>query len=367
MQYLCSQAGRFFAIVLTATLVSSCGAGADETVERPPRPVEWAYPSSTENKLNSRYPGRVVEAQTTNLAFEVAGTITKLEVDRGDEFAQGDRLGRLDAQLYRLGVEQREAAIRQAKVRLDNAEIDFDRKVALQGTGAIAQSVIDAALSVRNTARETVSELVAARDIAAKNQRDAVLIAPFSGRVLTRLAEPGQTVAAGAPVLSVADGSQGLRAEFFLSETDITTIELGQTYPLRLLATGATTRGTVVEIAPDGANSLSFPVALSLSDVVTARAGMSVELVLRTNAGMPDPGLRLPASALISAPNGSAVLRLDDNKAQRVPVEVLATTDDGVILSGVSEGDRIVTRGASLIRDGQIVAPLSPSETRYPE
>ena len=94
---------------------------------------------------------------------------------------------------------------------------------------------------------------------------------------------------------------------------------------------------------------------------------MSVELVLRTNAGMPDPGLRLPASALISAPNGSAVLRLDDNKAQRVPVEVLATTDDGVILSGVSEGDRIVTRGASLIRDGQIVAPLSPSETRYPE
>ncbi|MGB3456748.1 MAG: efflux RND transporter periplasmic adaptor subunit, partial [Litorimonas sp.] len=270
-----------------AAALSGCG-GADETQERPPRPVEWQYPASVDQTARTLYSGRVADAQTSDLAFEVTGTIAALDVDRGDRFSRGAVLGRLDDQAYRLGVEQRDAAIRQARARLANAEIDYDRKVALQGTGAIAQSVIDAALSVRDTARETLSELEAARGVAAKNQRDAVLRAPFDGRVLARRAEPGQTVAAGAPVLSVADGTRGLRAEFSLSERDIAGIELGQSYAVRLLATGQTLSGEVVEISPDGENSLAFPVALSLPEDADARAGMSAELVLTESRNVPD-------------------------------------------------------------------------------
>ncbi|MEM7729107.1 MAG: efflux RND transporter periplasmic adaptor subunit [Pseudomonadota bacterium] len=350
-----------------AGLLSACGSGSDDMEERPPRPVEWRYPTSYDQVARTLYSGRVVEAQTSDLAFEVAGTIATLDVDRGDRFTRGDRLGRLDDQTYRLGVEQRDAAIRQARARLQNAEIDYDRKAALQGTGAIAQSAIDAALSVRDTARETLSELEASRGVAAKNQRDAVLRAPFDGRVLARRAEPGQTVAAGAPVLSVADGTRGLRAEFSLSERDISGVELGQTYTVRLLATGESVSGEVVEIAPDGATSLAFPVALSLPEETVARAGMSAELVLTESRNVPVSGLSLPATALLSAPQGAAVIRLDGDVAQRVPVRVLATTDRGIVLSGVSERDRIVTRGAALIRDGQTVVPLDPDQTRYPE
>lgn len=367
MHLLSSPIGRLAALALTLGVATGCGGRSDESEERPPRPVEWAYPTATTISDAARYSGRVVEAQTTNLAFEVAGTIASLEVDRGDRFDSGMRLGRLDDQLYRLGVEQRDAAIRQARARLANAEIDFERKAALQGTGAIAQSIIDAARSARDTARETVTELESLRGVALKNQGDAVLRAPFSGRVLARVAEPGQTVAAGAPVLSVADDTQGLHAEFSLSESDIATIELGQTFPVRLLAKNLVTQGTVVEISPDGANSLSFPVSLALPDTVSARAGMSAELVLETEPSRLTSGLRLPASALISAPSGSVVLRLNGDTAHRVPVDVVATMDSGVILSGVSNGDRIVTRGAALIRDGQTVVPLDPSQTRYPE
>ncbi|MGB3455993.1 MAG: hypothetical protein WBA35_06495, partial [Litorimonas sp.] len=82
---------------------------------------------------------------------------------------------------------------------------------------------------------------------------------------------------------------------------------------------------------------------------------------------VPDSGLTLPSTALLSAPQGSAVIRLDGDVARRVPVRVLATTDRGVVLSGVSDRDRIVTRGAALIRDGQTVVPLDPDQTRYPE
>lgn len=353
-------------IVVALGGLSACG-GAEDTEERPPRPVEWAYPSAVSTTEQTLYSGRVVEGQTSTLAFEVAGTIVGMTVDRGDRFTQGQRLARLDDQAYRLGVEQRDAAIRQARARLQNAEIDYDRKAALQGTGAIAQSVIDAALATRDSARDALSELEAARGVADKARRDAVLLAPFDGRVLARLSEPGQTVSGGTPVLSVSDGTRTVRAEFSLSERDIAKVEVGQTYRVRLLATGESVEGEVVEISPDGGTSLSFPVALSLPDTTRARAGMSAELIFAEAKSVPNAGLRVPATAVLSAPAGSAVIRLDGDTARRVPVDVLDTTDQGLILSGVTARDRIVTRGAALIRDGQTVVPLDPAQTRYPE
>lgn len=353
-------------LLASGTVLAGCSS-PEETAERPPRPVEWTYPVQSVSTDSTLYTGRIVEAQTSNLAFEVTGTIASLEVDRGDTFRSGDLLGRLDDQAYRLGVEQRNAAIRQAQARLNNAEIDHDRKAALQGTGAIAQAAIDAALSVRDTARETLSELEAARGLALKNQRDSVMRAPFNGRVLSRLSEPGQTVAAGAGIFSVADETAGLRAEFSLSERDITNVEIGQTYTVQLLATGESLEGEVVEISPDGATSLSFPVSLALPEDTKARAGMSAELVFMDARVVPDSGLTLPSTALVNAPQGAVVVRLEGDTARHVPVSVLATSDQGVTLSGISKRDQIITRGASLVRDGQLVVPLDPDQTRYPE
>ena len=354
------------AVSLCAGGLSACG-GAEADTERPPRPVVWAEAEAWQGSETSRYIGRLENAEAPTLAFEVAGSITDIRVDRGDRFARGDVLARLDDRTYALDVERRDAAIRQAEATLANAEIDYSRKAALRGTGAIAGSVIDAAEAARDTARSAVAELTAARGQAEKSRSDTRLRAPFSGQVIRRVVEPGATVAGGAPVLEVAADEAPLQAAFLVSEDDIGRLDVGRPVTIGITAQDRRVAGTVAEIGTTAAASLAFPVAVDLSDRDGLRAGMTA--VLDLGEAMDGPGglVLLPAPAVQTGPQRSYVAVLDGETVRFRDVGVSSVRDEGVVVSGLDAGQRIVTRGTAQLRDGQTVVPLDPDARRYPD
>ena len=220
-----------------------------------------------------------VEATEAALGFQVPGRIARIGPREGDAVKAGQELAALDrselearrtqaqwqlaaarALLAEIEagsrneelVQAREAA-RSANERLADAERDYDRSRRLLQGGAIAQEAldkaklaVDVATAQRNQAEEqlkivqtgprverrtaqraVVSQAEAAVRAADAALDNAVIRAPFDGVVAVRDREPGETVAAGAPVLTIMDlNDRWIR--IYVRENQIGAVRLGE-------------------------------------------------------------------------------------------------------------------------------------------
>jgi HlyD family secretion protein len=143
------------------------------------------------------------------------------------------------AELDRATIEAR----RQSELRADNVSAERELEVARTQLAVAEARVGDAAARLallregarKETiaqARARVAQARAAVELAQTQVSNAVLTAPFSGVVLERHIEPGEFVAAGAPIVTAADTSRvWLRA--YVNQTDLGRIKLGQTVDVR--------------------------------------------------------------------------------------------------------------------------------------
>jgi HlyD family secretion protein len=196
-----------------------------------------------------------VDIREVNLAFRVGGRITAIKVDEGDPVHAGDLIASLDpeplqhavanaeaavaatgahaAMLHqgyrREDVEQARARLESARAALKDAEQQLVRQQAMVPPGAAPQRTLDNALSQRDQAaaqlrvadqslrelsagyrKEEIAEAdgqfhqaQASLATAQLNLRDAQLVAPSDGVILTRAVEKGSMVAAGTPGFSL--------------------------------------------------------------------------------------------------------------------------------------------------------------------
>ncbi|QXE89636.1 efflux RND transporter periplasmic adaptor subunit [Geomonas subterranea] len=220
-----------------------------------------------------------IEAHESVLGFKVPGRLTELPVEEGELVKAGDILARLDQSDYRQQVQIDEAGVgtRQAELGLAtagsrpqekkaahqsvlDAQADYElKKHDLQRYQALYEKD-EVSAQVRDTASAALKRSQAALERAKQNydqvlegvrkeqveiNRAAVrsarqalelsriklsyttLQAPISGVVLVRQAELGEVLAAGAPVVTIADLDH-LWMRGYLSETDLGRVKLGQ-------------------------------------------------------------------------------------------------------------------------------------------
>ncbi|HEV8426167.1 MAG TPA: efflux RND transporter periplasmic adaptor subunit [Actinomycetes bacterium] len=177
----------------------------------------------------------------------------------------------------------------------------------------------------------------------------------------------GAEVAAGQTVATVFDVSDLLVAAE-VDETDIALVRPGQAAQVELDAfPQATFAATVrrVAVAPtagqSAAGGVTYQVDLALGDAESAAAGAvrpvprvgmtaTAAIEVRRAAGK----LSVPGSALVGRSGGQAVFVVENGKVRLRPVQVAADGEDRVALaSGLREGERVVSRGAERLRDGQ--------------
>jgi len=220
-----------------------------------------------------------VEATDAALGFQVAGRIDRVIPREGDLVKAGDTLGWLDQteQQARLvqareqlaaaravlreletgsrveELAQAQAAARAAEDRLDDAQRDFERTQRLLQGGAASQEAFDKsklALDIARSQRDQAAEqlklvqtgprqerVAAQRAAVAQSEAavaqveaaisNAVIRAPFDGVVTVRDREPGETVAAGAPVLTLTNLSDRW-VRIYIREDRIGAVRIGQ-------------------------------------------------------------------------------------------------------------------------------------------
>jgi RND family efflux transporter MFP subunit len=337
--------------------LAACSAKAP-TDPRTEAPLVRIAVAQTAIPASRSFTGTVAARVQSDLGFRVSGKVLERLVDAGQSVRRGQPLMRIDPVDLKLAAQTRQDAVTAARARAQQAAQDEARYRDLRGTGAISASAYDQIKATADAATAQLSAAEADADVARNATRYAELVADADGVVMETLAEPGQVVSAGQPVVRVAHAGSR-EAVIQLPET------------LRP-AIGSVARATLF-----GGNGVSEPATLrQLSDAadprtrtyearyVLQRALADAPLGATVTVSMADGheplqgSLQVPIGALLDTGNGPGVwvLNGEPTKVAWRPVTVEHLDDDSARVSGaLKQGDRVVALGAQLLREGEQV------------
>lgn len=311
-------------------------------------------PKVVQSKANLRtYSGEVHARHEATLGFRIPGKVVTRLVDAGSAVRAGQPLARLDAADAGL-----QTAQTGAQAALARAEAKRYRE--LRARNFVSQAALEA--------KETALAAAEAQAGLTRNQMAyTTLTADRAGVIVAVLAESGQVVTAGQPVLRLApDGEREVAIN--LPETEVTRFAPGMSAEVRLWAQGqaAPLVGKIREITPM-ADPLTRTYAVR---VALPGANPRLPLGLTANVRFPEAktasgdAIRLPLAAIFQQGEQMAVWIVGaDNTVSLRPVTVAELDDDGArITAGLTAGERIVAAGVHKLTAGEKVRFAEPAK-----
>lgn len=346
-------AGPFAAILL----LSGCHESPADPRQLPPkvRVAQIAAATAAEH----RFTGVITARVQSDLGFRVPGKIIERLVDSGDTVKRGQPLMRIDVADLQLDRSARLAAVEAARARADQTAADELRYRGLVEHGAI--SVLAHAQS-KTAALAAAAELKAAEaqaEVSANATDYTVLSADVSGVVVDTLAEPGQVVAAGQPVIRLA--RNGAR-EALVDLPETLRPAIGSTASARLYGDARKAIGARLRQLSAAANPLTrtYEARYALDDDA-ANAPLGATVTVQISDPNDAASTSVPLSAITDQGQGPGVwiIAADARKEAVVawrPVTIASLDDEAAkVVSGLAGGDRFVAMGAHLLHAGDRV------------
>ncbi len=302
------------------------------------------------------YSGEVRARHEISLAFRVGGKLVARAVDVGDRVVVGQVLARLDPADLALSSSGAEANLAAAAADRAYAQTEARRYRDLRAQQFVSQALLDAKETALKAAEEKVRALTAQAGLASNQRGYAELRADAAGVISAVLAEAGQVVAAGQPVLKVAKSGE---REVVVAVPENRVAELAGAGELAVTLWAAPDkhyRGRVRELAPQ-ADPVTRTFAAKVS-ILNADAGVRLGQTARVSLKTTGDALALiPLGSVFQRGRQPAVWLLGhDGRVHLRTVTVAAWREDGVaVKGGLSEGDRIVAAGAHKLVEGEAV------------
>jgi RND family efflux transporter MFP subunit len=352
--------------VIAASLLVACGARApaEETL-RPVRTVEVSYDGAQET---NRYFGSVQARHEVDQAFRVGGKVMERRVDVGQTVREGDVLAVLDDVDYRLTEQATRQQLEAATARARQAESDWQRLEALKVDGSVSESDEEHAWSALLTSR-AAAEAETRRLALARNQvKYTVLRASSSGVVTSRQLEVGQVVAAGQPVIAIANEAQ---PEIVV---DVPEAHLAAFRTARYRASLASAPDELFEVAlrelsaQAAAQTRTYRARLNPTKPRTLPLGATATLISES-VSQGQPVAAIPASAITQNQGKPALWAVRRSSAEAVgtvelvPVAIHGYRNDQILVSGPAAGTLVVTAGVQKMAPGLRVALPAATQT----
>jgi RND family efflux transporter MFP subunit len=299
----------------------------------------------------------VIKARVeSDLSFRVGGKIAARLVDAGALVREGDALARLDETDFRLQLEEADAELNSAKAALVQAEAEERRLTTLSKQGWAANADFDRVHSAADQARAAVAR--ADRAVAlARNAMDYTTLRADAGGVISAvMGEPGQVVAASAPIVRLAHTAEQ-EAAVSIPET---LLDRARSEPARVefwALPGVSLAAKLRELSPTSDPATrTYPARFTLIGAPSnVWLGMSITVSLSADA---KKVARVPVAALFDMGEGPSVWVVEPAGATlRAARVALAGYDaeQAFISAGVPEGAKIVALGVHKLSEGEKV------------
>lgn len=286
--------------------------------------------------------GTLKAASRSQISAKILATIQNVHVVAGDSVSEGDLLVTLNTQELNARLNQAVEVLTAASAAADEADKKFERVTELFQSNAISQQEFD--LAKRNLDISKADERRAKQAVEESNVllSYSQIKAPKSGRIVDRLAEPGDTAQPGKPLLTLYDVNT-LRLETPVLESHAIKLKVGQQLVVHVDSVNKDFTATIDEIVPQAdAASRSFLVKASLPRSQDLYEGMFGRL--RIPAGE-RKHLCLATNAIrrIGQLEFVDVVDKDDLLHRRlIKTGKLGMPGRVEVLSGVEAGDRVV-------------------------
>jgi RND family efflux transporter MFP subunit len=329
-----------------------------ETTAAPIRPAQVWTVSKETTSSTATWSGEIKARFETDLAFRVGGKIVTREVESGDTAKAGQVLASLDTTDLKLNIQSAQANVRAAMSEQATTKAELDRNRDLFKKDFISKAALETYMNRYNAAQSGLKAASTQLDLAQNQSGYSKLQADQDGVITSVSAEAGQVVAAGQPVVHIAyEGER--EAQIRIGENTARTLMPGTLANLKLWSQpDKTFQGKVREVSPSTDATRSFLAKISLLNPPDGlRLGVTVDVSLPT-ARSTDASW-LPASALFQQEKQAAVWVVGtNNQVQIQPVNVIAYHENGVTVSGLQPGTKVIAAGVHKLSAGQAINPI---------
>ncbi|MDR1919489.1 MAG: efflux RND transporter periplasmic adaptor subunit [Tannerellaceae bacterium] len=336
---------NLFITILLLMLIAACSGGKDKSEEE--AKVETLLPEShngvtTMPLLLSDFKhelisnGKLEAGRTAGLRFESAEAIAAVWVKNGDWVSKGQKLAELET--FRLA-----NRTFQAKDALDRAKLEMQDVLIGQGYAPEDSARTPPATLQLARTRSGYEQALAQYELAAYEEQQAVLTAPFDGTVANLFDKAFNMASTAEPFCTIID-TRSLEASFSVLEGELPLIKAGdkvEVVPYSLPE--GKTEGRISEINPVVDENGMVRVKASVANRGQLFEGMNVRVSVQRALGKQ---LVVPKSAVVLRSGKQVVFTLVDGKSYWNYVQTgLENAASYTIVEGLKEGDIVITSG----------------------
>lgn len=327
--------------------------------------------------------GYVTARRQATVSSKVTGKVIEILIEEGMQVTEGQVLARLDASFASRGVNLARAeaqaaasALEETRVRIREAQLDYDRAARLAQSEIASRADADRARAQLDAARARLNaqsdQLATARrqvELQSQNVEDLIIRAPFDGVVVSKDAQPGEMispVSAGGGFTRTGIGTivdmSSLEIEVDVNEAYINRVHPNQrveaildAYPDWRIPAHVI---TAVPTADRQKATVKVRIALDQKDQrVLPDMGVKVSFITEDPAGVQSTSMfEVPKTAVRRDGEQDIVFIVKDERAERRAVKVSSAEGSNArIASGVAEGETVIVEGPPELKDGDKV------------
>lgn len=289
--------------------------------------------------------GIIAASQEVMVASKTSGEITNIYFRLGDYVSKGCVLARVNNTYNKLTIEN-------AKINYDKYKEDLKRYKTLKIGDAVSETQLRDVKIGFESAKVQLKQ-------AQRQLEDTYIRAPFSGYITSREIELGKYVNIATPIAGIADISN-LKVVLSVPEFDVYSIKNGQSVSLSTqIYPGVSFHGKVAHISPEGDNTHSYTVEVSLSNSKQHPLKAGTYVSTSIDLGERQPALFIPRNAIVSSIKDPSVYLVEGGIAKLVKINIGKDYESRIeVLHGLKEGDKVVVNGQINLMDGAHVSVI---------
>jgi RND family efflux transporter MFP subunit len=324
--------------------LAGIGCHGQAAVAPPPPPAVVTMTAHAEDMPLLTRRGSVTTGSRVRLGFNAAGVLSSMKVKAGDSVKEGQVLARLKDG----GASAQLAAAQASRKR---ALRDLGTASSLAKNGSVPELEKEDARTAADVANANAS-------LAATYVSDRRLTAPISGTVVQRLAEPGEAVGPGKPVL-VLDETGRIVVKLGVTEREVGLLKAGQPVVLAVDGGGAPLAAKVTSIGPAPLDDGLYAIEVTPADPHAPGLRPGALVTATFQPIVQQRTVKLPLDAIVRRDGKSFVYVVAKNVvASR---ELAIAREDGrdvYVAAGLADGEHLVREAAEFLHDGQAVRAL---------